>query len=297
MTRLSSYLSNPEEPDVLTRGGTVVDEFIVEPLRNLWVAFVQHLPAVLTSLVVLVVLLIVARLVRAAVRRLLGLSRLDSALADTRIATILNAFKKDLAPSGAIAYLAYFGVVLLAWMTAADIVGLRAVRSTLEAILGYLPNLVSALLVLTLGGWIAGLARRAVSAMMAEIRSPYARLLEGLTEFLLLVVVVTVAINVLGVDVSLITSNLTILIGCFALTIAFLFAWSMRRPAEHIIANYYLRRMLRVGDRVSVSRHVGVLSAFSPLGIVVQDDAGIEHFVPARVVFDGLDRTERMKKR
>lgn len=270
-----------------------VDQFVIEPLLHLWEQFVAHLPSVMTSVVVLVALYVVARIARGAAGRVLRLSRIDSALADTRLATMLNAFQKDLTASRAIAYLIYFSVVLLGWMTAADIVGLDAVRTTLEAILGYLPRLLSALLVIALGGWLAGLARRAVGAGLREIRSPYARLLEGMTELVLLIIVVTIAINVLGADTRLVASNLTIVIATIVVSIAFLVVWAMRRPAEHVIANYYLRRMLRVGDQVVIGERSGELSAFAPLGVLIRDEHQVEHFVPARVVFDGLKRTQR----
>ena len=292
-TRIAGAPSDSPPPDETTR--STLDQFVLEPLRNLWDQVVEHLPAVATSVLVLVALLIVARLVRSALMRVLRVSNLDEALAKTRIHTILNAFQKGLTPSRAIAYLAYFGVVILAWMTAADIIGLDAVRATLQAVLAYLPNLFSALLVLTLGGWLAGLASRAVGATMNELRTPYGRLLAGLTELVLLVVVVTLALDALGANVTIITSNLTIIVATSAVTVGFLFAWSMRQPAEQIIANYYARRMLQVGDRVSVGDAEGTVEAFTPVGVIVTDNVGVEHFVAARTLFSGLKRSARAK--
>ena len=273
---------------------TAMERYLIEPLTRLWEQVLEHTPAVITAIVVLIGLWLVGRIVRAAVGKALGLSRIDKALADTRLGPILDAFRKGLTPSHAIAYIIYFAILVMAWMTAADIVGLGAVRVTLEGVLAYLPSLLSALLILALGGYLAGLARRAVSAVLKEIRSPYARFLEALTELLLLIVVGTLAINALGADMTLITANLTVLITVTSVTIAVLFVWSMRGPAVEIIANYYLRRMVGVGDHVELDGNRGTVTKFAAIGIMLREDDGREVFVPARHVLTGLRRREAM---
>ncbi|MBT8468858.1 MAG: hypothetical protein KJN97_08925, partial [Deltaproteobacteria bacterium] len=242
--------TDPAKSSIEAAPGTL-EQFVWEPLLALWRQVVAHAPSVATGLVVLIILLIVARLVRAGVRRALRASKIDRAVKQTRLQSVLGSFQKDLAPSDAMAYLVYLAIVLLGWMAATDIMGLTVVHETLSAVLGYLPRLLSALLVVLVGAYLAGMARRAIAALMSEVRNPFAHLLEGLTEFLLLIVVFTLAVNVLGVDVTLITSNVIVFLSVAAITVGFLCAWSMRGPAEDIIANYYVRRMVGAGDEVA----------------------------------------------
>lgn len=265
-----------------------VESVVAGPFNHLVDAVTAYLPSLLSGLAVLLLLWIAARIVRAVVARVLGLTRLDKALAETRIARILKAFNEQLTPSRGLASLVFFAIMLAAGMAAADLMGLDAVRSTLEAVLGYVPVLASAIMVFALGGWIAASARRAVGAVLREMRSPYAPLLESLTETGLIIVTVTIAIDVLGADMTLITSNLTVLIAVSVITIAFLFSWSMRRPAEEIIANYYLRRLVKVGDQVSIGEHSGRVDKFVPLGVVIENQRRENVFVPARNVLDGV---------
>jgi hypothetical protein len=270
-----------------TLAGAVPDA-VADPFRHLLEEVTQYLPSLLSGLAVLLLLWIAARIVRAIVGRVLGMTRLDSTLAETRLARILKAFNERLTPSQGLASLVYFAIMLAAGMAAADLMGLDSVRSTLEAVLGYVPVLASGVMVFALGGWIAASARRAVGAVLREMRSPYAPLLEGLTETGLLVITVTIAIDVLGADMSLVTSNLTVLVAVSLLTLAFLFAWSMRRPAEEIIANYYLRRLVKVGQEVTIGEDSGKVERFVPLGIVLASRTGESVFVPARHVLSGV---------
>ncbi|PRQ03593.1 hypothetical protein ENSA5_14280 [Enhygromyxa salina] len=272
---------------------TPLEEIALEPVESLWAATVEHAPSILSATLLLLVMWLVARLVRALVAKLLGMTKLDEAAGRTRLSTILAALDADLTMSKAIAALAHFAILLLAFMSAADLLGLETVSTTLGTALAFVPRLVSALLVIGVGGYIASAARRTVGAALRGMRSPYAGPLEAVTEVALLVVVIAISIDVLGVDVSFITSNITMLIAIVLATLAFLLAWSMRKPAEEIIANYYLRRLLRAGDLVDLGGIEGTVESFTALGVLVRDARGHERFVPARHVLDGLRRSGR----
>jgi OmpA family/Conserved TM helix len=166
----------------------------------------------------------------------------------------------------------------------ADILGLPAVRGAIWAVLGYLPKLAAALAVLGVGGYVARVARRAVAGVMKELKSPFAGIAESLTEGVIMLVTITVCVNQLGADLSFITNNLAVILGALIATAALLFAWAMRRPAEEIIANYYLRRLVRIGGQVTLATIEGTVDRFAALGLVLKDSEGCEHFIPAHHV-------------
>lgn len=269
-----------------------VKDLLLGPLERFQQEVVLRAPVFGSAVALLLVLWLVAKLARAATARLLGMSRLDVATKDTFLGRLLSGVSSGLTASRAIATLVYVSILLLALSAAADLVGLAAVRAALAAALGYLPRVVSGLFALAVGGYVASAARRAVGGVLRELRSPYAGLAETVTETGLLLLTVTVTANVLGADLSFVTQNLLLVVGVVVVTSAFLFAWSMRRPAEELIANYYLRRLVRIGDRVRVADREGTVKGFVALGLLLHDDAGLEYFVPARHVLDGLERSE-----
>lgn len=282
-------------PEVPLAASPITDAAL-DPLRASWDAIVQFAPSALSALGLLLAMWLVARLLRALIAKLLGMTKLDAATEDTSLAKILQAFDEELTTSKAIASLVYVAILLMAFTGAADMLGLATVSAALAAALGYVPRVVSALLVFAVGGYVARLAKRAVGAMLTQMRSPFAKPAESVTEIGLLVVVIAITVDILGVDISFITSNLTIVVGIVLTTIAFLFAWSMRKPAEEIIANYYLRRMINQGDRIAFGDVEGTVETFTSLGVLVRDNAGSERFVPARHVLDGLTCSGRARK-
>lgn len=255
----------------------------------------EHAPTVLSGVGVLVVGWLVAKLLRSALRHMLRAARVDAAVQGTRLQSLLGAINKDLTPSALVATLAYWTLLLVAWNTAAGIWGLSALENALSAAVGYLPKALSALALFAGGAYLAGAARRAVGAVLRELRNPAAAVLESVTEGALLLVVSLVTLDLLGADLSFITANLTLVVGAGLVVVVFLSCWAMRAPAEQIIANYYVRRMLNIGDQVETERHHGTVLEFVPLGLVLRDPKGDEHFVPARSLLAGLRRRQAVK--
>lgn len=247
-------------------------------------------PSMGAALGILVALWLVARLARSLSERLLRAAKVDSALETTFVGRMLAGASQGLTPSKALASLVYAAILLLAFAGAAEQLGLTAVRTAISAVLAYLPRVGSGLVTLAVGGYVAGAAGRAVGSTLKELKSPFAGIAQSLTETVVLLVTVTVAVNALGADLSFITSNLVLIFGVVAVTAAFLFCWSMRKPAEEVIANYYLRRIVRVGDWITINAIEGSVEKFTALGVLLKDAEGIEHFVPARHLLGGLQR-------
>ncbi len=266
------------------------------PLEALLHALAEHAPAMLSALGLLLVMWLVARILRSLVARILGMSRLDTVTEKTQLGKLLRAFDPQMTLSRAIATLVYLAIMLMAFMSAADLLGLATVREAFGSVLAYVPRLIAVIFVLGLGGYLASSARRTTGAMLREMRSPYAASLETLTEVALLLISVGVAVDMLGVDITFLTANLSMIIGVGLVSIAFLFSWSMRRPAEEIIANYYLRRMVSPGDRVQLGEIEGTIESFTPIGVLLRDASGTERFVPARNILDGLACSGRARR-
>lgn len=261
------------------------------PVQQLWDATAAFAPAAASALAVLGGMWLAAVIARRVVGRLLRMTALDRAVTKTRVGRVLEAFKEGFTASDAVATAAYIAILLLAVMASADALGLDAVQKSLGGALVYVPRLFSALVVVAVGSFVGSAARRAVGAVLLEIRSPLAGPAETATEFGILLIAGLFALGILGIDVSFVTGSLSLLIGMGAATVCFLLAWSMRGPSVELIANYYLRRLVRVGDDVEFGDVRGTVERFAPLGVMLRDASGTQRFVPARNVLAGLSRS------
>jgi len=251
-----------------------------------------HAPTVLGGLAILVGGWLAAIVARRITDRLLRAVRLNRAVEGTRIGALIGSLGKDFTASRLIGQIAYITVILLTLDTAAGHFGLSGLKSALSGIVGYLPKAAGAIVIFAAGTYFGSLAKRSVGGILRELRNPAAGILETATEIGIILVAALVALDVLGANLSFITSNLTMLLGAVLVVVVFLGCWAMRLPAEELVANYYLRRMLSVGDHVQTARHEGTVLEFQPLGLILRDAKGDEHFVPAKNLIAGLRRRQ-----
>lgn len=269
-------------------------------LGSEWPARAQQLalergPTLLSGVLIVLGGWLAAKVVRGLLRRLLVALRLDRALEGTRLSTLIGALGEGFGPAQLVAQLAYYTVLLITLDTAAGQLGLSGVQRALSGAVAYLPKVFSALALLSVGAFVASAAKRSIGAVLRELRNPMAGLAETAAELGTLLIVVLLSLDVLGVNLTFITGNLSLLLGAVLFVVVFLSCWAMRHPAEELIANYYLRRMLSVGDHVQTKTHQGTVLEFVPLGLMLRDATGDEHFVPARELVNGLRRRQGMK--
>lgn len=277
-----------------------VAELVPPGLDSEWPARVRQLafergPTLLTGVLIVLGGWLLAKILRLVLRRLLVALRLDQALSGTRLSTVIGALGEGFGPARLVSELAYYTVLLVTLDTAAGQLGLGGVQRALSGAVAYLPKVFSALALMSAGAYVASAAKRSVGAVLRELRSPLAGLAETGAELSTLLVVALLSLDVLGVNLAFITGNLTLLLGALLVVVVFLSCWAMRYPAEELIANYYLRRMLSVGDHVQTKTHQGTVLEFVPLGLMLRDATGDEHFVPARELISGLRRRQGMK--
>lgn len=268
---------------------------LIEAAERARVALVERAPALLAGLGILLGGWLVARLAGAALERALRVARLDSAVEGTRLQALLSALGNGWSASRLLAKLAYWFLILLTLNTAAGYWGLTGLQGALSSAVAYLPKALSALALFVGGTYLASVAKRSVGAVLRELRNPAAGVIEAVVEGALLLIVALVTLDVLGADLTFITSNLTVLVIALVAVLGFLACWAMRAPAEELVANYYVRRMLSVGDHVQTKTHQGTVLEFVPLGLILRDPTGDEHFVPARELIAGLRRRPALK--
>ncbi len=258
-------------------------------------ALLARAPGALTGLGILLGGYVASRFCRAAIERLLKAARVDVALEGTRLQSLLSALGPGWSASRLVAQLAYLTLGLLTLDTVAGYWGLSSLQNALTSAVNYLPKALSALALFAAGTYLAGVAKRSVGGVLRELRNPAAGVLESLTEGGILLVVGLVSLDLLGANLTFITSNLTLVVGGILVTVVFLGCWAMRSPAEELVANYYVRRMLSVGDHVQTKAHQGTVLEFVPLGLILREATGDEYFVPARELIGGLRRRQALK--
>jgi small-conductance mechanosensitive channel len=164
---------------------------------------------------------------------------------------------------------------------ATEAFGLPVLSTWLTGVAFFLPRIAAALLVLLAGVLIANFARDAVLAASATANVAYGEALAHIVRTVLLSVAVLIAVNELGIDVTILTVTLGVVLGATFGGVALAFGLGARTTVSNIIGSHYIRQIIRVGQTVRLGVVQGEVEAITPTAIVLRNDEG-RLIVPAK---------------
>jgi hypothetical protein len=214
-----------------------IDIFMAS-INQFWLQLVNFVPKLLAVIVILFVGWLVAKLVRAALKRLLILTQFDKFAQKSGLEAFMNSGNYNLTLSGIISQVVYWLVILLFVITGANALELPAVAQLLQQLASYLPHIIVAILVVVFGTLFARFMNRLVFAWLHSIKFQHALTVSTSTEYGIQIFSVFVALEQLGIGMQLIYSLFVIVFGAFFLALAIAFGLGGKDWAARVIEDY-----------------------------------------------------------
>lgn len=236
--------------------------------------FLTALPAILAALVILILGWIVALLVARGLARLLRAVRFNELAKRARIEQFLERAKVKLDPSGALAALVKWFIILLFVVAAANTLGWTQVSAFLNQILAYLPNVAVALVILVVGLALAGFIRDMVRGAVASAGTAEqsANVIAGATYWLFAIITMLTALNQLGIAITLSETLYVAIFGSIAAILALAFGLGARALAGDLVAGWALSTQLSPGDKVTIGEDQGIIVRVGPTSTVIKTE-------------------------
>jgi small-conductance mechanosensitive channel len=175
----------------------------------------------------------------------------------------------------------YWLVVVCSVMAATETLGLPVVTAWLSGVATFLPRVAVAILIVALGTVAARVARHIVSSAAGSVNVTSAERLGRVTEMVLLLGTVLVAIEQLGIDISFLKATLLILLGGLLAGAALAFGLGGRDLVANILSAHYVHRQYQVGQVVRVDGVEGRIVRITETSVVLECAEG-DVAIPAR---------------
>jgi hypothetical protein len=247
-------------------------QVLVKSLTELGATVGAFLPALVATLVIVVVGWLVSRLVAAVSERLLLQVGLDRVGARLGISETLREAGLTAPLSRIIARLVFWVLMLTFLLSAVETLGLSAVTATIDRLIGFLPNLIAAGLIFVLGLLLARLVRNLVSSGAAAADLAQAPRLGSLAQSVVALVAGVVALEQLGVETEIVVTVLTAVVGAAVVTVGVAFALGARPVITHILAGHFLRQSLPRGGSIGIGDQRGFVERVGAVDTLVRDD-------------------------
>lgn len=175
------------------------------------------LPNIFWALVILLVGWIVAKFAKAAVSRGLKLVRFPVLAEKAGIDGFLEKGGATRSATDLLAVLVYWLVMLLVLVTAVNTLGLEGASELLTRILGYIPNIIVAVIVITVGMYAATFVAALVRTAAANAGIAEAGFVAALARYALIIFTFAIAFDQLRIGEDIVANGFLVLFGAAAL--------------------------------------------------------------------------------
>jgi small-conductance mechanosensitive channel len=211
-------------------------------------------------------------LIQFILRSLLRRLRLDALAERVGISTLLSNAGLDPSVANLLARLAYWLLLFVFVLAAAESLGLIGVTETLNSLVGYLPNVLAAALILLLGSLIAQFVGDALGKVTTQAGVTSGLMVGQVVRYTLLVFTIILALGQLGIQTDLLTIAVSALVIAITLALALAFGFGSRDLARNIMAGYHAKEAFEEGQQISVRGHTGRLESVGTVKSVIKTE-------------------------
>jgi hypothetical protein len=177
-----------------------------------------------------------------------------------------------------------FWLTMCVFLTAAfNILGLPTVSGAMNEVVGYIPKLLVATVVVVVGLLIATFLRGVVATSTDRVGISYSEHLANGVYYVLALMTFIAAFDQLNIEFKILEQMILIAFGAVALGFALALGFGGKEVMGGILAGYYTRQRLHAGDRVTVGGMEGTVREVGPVATVIEtEEDGLlnRHSVP-----------------
>lgn len=236
---------------------------VINALVNILTEILNFIPHLVNGLIILIVGYLISALARWIIRTVLHRLRFDELADRVGITNALSSLGVRLPLSNVIAQLVFFFLLLSFATSAVMLMGLPAIASLLQNVLAFVPRAISAAIIIIFGSMLARFLGETITNVAGNVNITYNKALGKVIEYTLVAFVVVLAVSTMGVDTTILTTAMTILIAAGGLAIALTFAFGAREAARNVIAGHYIRQSFSPGQQIEMGDYRGRLRSTS----------------------------------
>ena len=196
---------------------------VADPVKAMLIKIWSYIPTILGAIAILIIGWVVAKFVEAIVVRALKAVRLDVVSDKAGIANMLAQGEIKWTLSELKGVMVYWIVMLSVLAAALNALSLTVASDLLSKLVAYIPNIIIAIFVLVLGSFLASFMAGVVRTAASNAGVGNAKLLAKITQTILLVFAVIVAIEQLNIATAFIAFAVNIILASVGLAAALAF--------------------------------------------------------------------------
>jgi hypothetical protein len=236
-------------------------EITLTSLKAMGVKIMAALPNIFGAILILLAGWLITKVIIYLLKKVLKFARVDALTAKLNDLKIFGDSKIKFSITKVITVFVKWVMMLVFLIIAADIMNWQIVSHEIGNLLRYLPKLFSAIALFMVGIYIAKFVKTAIQGFYDSFDLAGSKIISSLVFYIIAIIITITALNQAGIDTTVITNNVTIILGAFLLAVAIGFGLGSREIIGDLLRTFYARKNYEVGDTIKIGDLQGTVEA------------------------------------
>ncbi len=169
-------------------------------------------------------------------------------------------------------------LLLIFIIVGADLFNFPGVTKVVNDVISYIPKLISAIAIILIGFYIANWIKQWLSKALTILgNNSGAKIISNFVVGGFILFFILMGLNQAGIDTTLITNNISIILGVIFASMALSFGLGSKDIVKEILYSYYLRKSVQIGDkiRIEAGNVEGTLISIDNINVKISTNRGI----------------------
>jgi len=216
-----------------------IERALLTASQDILLSIISFIPTLLSAVLVFILGTIIARWVKLGVVKLLNLARLADIISTPAVKKFLQNASITQKIDDVLGEVARYIVLLIFFVTSVNLLGLNTVTQVLNRVLGYLPQVFAAILILISGILLAGFLEKVVKGSLGSVDIRSSRLMGKFTSYLIMVFTILAAISQLGIAQPFVGTLFIGFVAMLSLALGLGFGLGSKDLIKKILENWY----------------------------------------------------------
>lgn len=270
-----------------------LSDLTFQSLKAMGEKITAALPDILGAIVVLIVGWLITKFIVYLIKKILKFAQVEKLTKKINDLEVFGKSKIKFSITKVITVFVKWILFLVFLIIAADIMNWEIVSKEIGSLLQYLPKLFSAIALFMIGIYIATFIRKAIREFYESFDLAGSKIISTLVFYIIAIIITITALNQAAIDTTVITNNVTMILGAFLLAIAIGFGLGSREIISDLLRTFYVRKNYEAGDIIKIDTLKGTVVSIDNICMVLDTDTGTI-VIPIRDVVEA--KIEILKK-